>query len=228
MAASDGLAQAAGALAIWLDLPAESEAMVCEWFNREHHAERVDVPGFLSARRYLAVQGAPRHFILYGTRDVAVLSSSAYRERLDRPTEWTRRAMPSFRNMSRTACHVLQRLGRGEGGTVGTWRLGALPGREQALVAWLREDALPAALQRPGMVSTLLLRGEPPAGPGPTAEQTLRGGTDAAEQLILLVSANAPEPLLALHEEALSEPALARAGAQPGGAFGIYRLAFAL
>ena len=73
-----------GVLAIWQDFAPEAEQMVNEWYNREHHAERVAVPGFLSARRYVAITGRPKYFVFYETESFEVLSSPAYRERLVR------------------------------------------------------------------------------------------------------------------------------------------------
>jgi len=58
----------AGALAIWHDVLPEAEAMVHHWYNREHHLDRVTLPGFLSARRYIAITGTPKIFFLYETR----------------------------------------------------------------------------------------------------------------------------------------------------------------
>ena len=34
-----------GILAVWQDWAPGAEALVADWYNREHHAERVAVPG---------------------------------------------------------------------------------------------------------------------------------------------------------------------------------------
>ncbi len=149
-----------GILALWLDLAPEAELEVNEWFNREHHAERIGVPGFLAARRYVAERGAPNYFIFYRTRDLGVLTAPAYLERLNHPTPWTRRAMPHFRGTSRSACRELARLGRGEGGMVATLRFGAATGAEARLERWLCDTALPAALGSTGIVSAELWRAD--------------------------------------------------------------------
>src|SRR5262249_29418836 len=91
------------ALAIWFDVDAAGKEDVEAWYPHQHLPERLSVPGFLRGRRYTAVAGGPAFFTLYETRDANVLGSAAYLERLNNPTDWTRRALSSFRGMTRNA-----------------------------------------------------------------------------------------------------------------------------
>jgi hypothetical protein len=84
-----------GLLMVWTDVPAEHEAEFNRWYNEEHLAERLSVPGFLSAARYEAVRGGPKHLAYYELENVAVLESEAYKYVQDHPTEWTRRCSPN-------------------------------------------------------------------------------------------------------------------------------------
>ena len=59
------------------------------WYDEEHLAERLAVPGFLSARRYVAVEGEPRHLALYDIEDTEVLEGEAYLIRKAHPTPLT-------------------------------------------------------------------------------------------------------------------------------------------
>ncbi len=59
-----------GVLAIWNGIAEEAEADFLAWHVREHIPERVAVPGFLRARRYVALRGEPRYFNFY-EHDVA-------------------------------------------------------------------------------------------------------------------------------------------------------------
>lgn len=79
-------------------LEAEFEA----WYQQEHLAERIAVPGFRTARRYRAMSASHGWLALYEVRDRAVFSSPAYRSRLENPTPRTRRIMPHFRRMARS------------------------------------------------------------------------------------------------------------------------------
>jgi hypothetical protein len=101
-----------GILAIFNNAAPGREAEFEEWFQHEHLAERIAVPGFLLGRRYEAVSGAPRYFNLYLTQSADVLKSAAYLERLDHPTPMTRTVMSEiFKDMIRTVCHRTLRLG---------------------------------------------------------------------------------------------------------------------
>ncbi len=93
-----------GILAIWHDFVPESGPEILDWYDREHHAERLAIPGFLSVRRYRAVEAATALFIRYETLSPAVLESPAYLARVNAPTPWTLRSQPDFRNNSRTVC----------------------------------------------------------------------------------------------------------------------------
>ena len=84
-----------GLLMVWCDVPADKEPEFNRWYNEEHIDERLSVPGFLSAARYEAVKGGPKHLAVYELESPAVLQSAAYKKVSDNPTEWTRRSGPS-------------------------------------------------------------------------------------------------------------------------------------
>jgi hypothetical protein len=79
---------------VWADVPADKEQEFNRWYNEEHLAERLAVPGFLGAARYEAVKGGPKHLAVYELESPAVLDSAAYERVQAQPTEWTRRAGP--------------------------------------------------------------------------------------------------------------------------------------
>src|SRR4029078_4398196 len=92
-------------IAIFTNVASGREAEFEEWFQHEHLAERIAVPGFLLGRRYEAVSGRPRVFHFYLTESASVLKSAAYLERLDHPTPMTRTVMSGiFKDMNRTVC----------------------------------------------------------------------------------------------------------------------------
>jgi len=83
-----------GLLMVWADIPAETEGEFNRWYNEEHLAERLAVPGFLSGARYEAVKGGPKHLAVYELESPAVLESPAYKTAQANPTPWTRRCSP--------------------------------------------------------------------------------------------------------------------------------------
>jgi hypothetical protein len=181
-----------GMLAIWHDVLAGSEAAVTHWYNTEHHAERLSVEGFLSAHRYRLAGGEGRQFLsLYRTRTPAVLSSAAYRARLESPSPRTREIMPTYRNMSRTVCRLALQQGIPEGGHLATLAGAGAPADPARVFSEL--------LQRPGVLRCRWLLPEDPALVArSTAEGALRGG-DASVAWAALVDTNeAADALLAL------------------------------
>jgi hypothetical protein len=83
-----------GLLMVWADVPADREPDFNRWYNEEHLAERLAIPGFLAAARYEAVKGAPKHLAVYELESAAVMQSEAYARVQKNPTPWTRRCSP--------------------------------------------------------------------------------------------------------------------------------------
>jgi hypothetical protein len=83
-----------GLLMVWADVPPDKESEFNRWYNEEHLAERLAIPGFLSGARYEAVKGGPKHLAVYELESPAVLESDAYKKVQNNPTEWTKRSGP--------------------------------------------------------------------------------------------------------------------------------------
>ena len=81
-------------LMVWADVPADKEKEFNRWYNEEHLAERLAIPGFLSGARYEAVKGSPKHLAYYELESPAVLESEAYKRVQANPTDMTRRYGP--------------------------------------------------------------------------------------------------------------------------------------
>src|SRR6202163_114026 len=70
-----------GLLMVWTDIDAEFEAEFNRWYDEEHVPHLLEVPGFLSAGRYVALKGAPKYLAIYELEDHNVLRSAAYLDR---------------------------------------------------------------------------------------------------------------------------------------------------
>jgi len=194
-------ANAAGAvLAIWTDIAPELEADFNEWYWREHLPERLAVPGFRCGRRYRAGAGAPRYFACYELDSLDILDTPAYLERLDNPTDWTRRVMPGFRNTTRALVRVVTTLGRMSGAVALTVRVAPAEDRRADLEAHLRRTILPALHARPGIVRLQHWQAEPMTARS-TIEAALRGGSDGTCDWVVIVEGTRPEDLKAIRDE---------------------------
>ncbi len=77
-----------GLLLVMIEVEPEHEADFNRWYNEEHVPERLSVPGFLNARRFVAIEGAPKYLALYDLESPEVLDSEAYKKLLA-GTPWT-------------------------------------------------------------------------------------------------------------------------------------------
>ncbi|HEY1258601.1 MAG TPA: hypothetical protein VGF34_05075 [Stellaceae bacterium] len=67
-----------GLLMVWTDIDAEHEPEFNRWYDEEHLPRLLEVPGFLSAGRYVALKGRPKYLTVYELEDHNVLRSAAY------------------------------------------------------------------------------------------------------------------------------------------------------
>jgi hypothetical protein len=127
----------------WTDVAQAHRHAYYEWHSREHMVGRVALPGFCRGRRYIAAQASRDFLICYEVEDIGVLSSKAYLDKANAPSELTRRTTPLVKNSSRALARVRASLGLGTGGCALTLRFDAEPGREEELEHHLRSEALP-------------------------------------------------------------------------------------
>src|SRR3979411_1409829 len=67
-----------GLLMVWTDIDPEFETEYHRWYDEEHIAHLLAVPGFLSAGRYVALKGSPKYLALYELEAPDVLRSPAF------------------------------------------------------------------------------------------------------------------------------------------------------
>lgn len=82
-----------GLMIVWVDVPPETEDEFNRWYNEEHLAELLAVPGVLSAARYEAVKSGPKHMAVYELESPAVIQTDAFKNRPR--TEWGQKVSPS-------------------------------------------------------------------------------------------------------------------------------------
>jgi hypothetical protein len=142
-----------------MDIDPSDEADFNRWYDREHLEERVAIPGFLEARRYVAHQAAPKYLCLYSTQTFDVLDSPAYRAALAHPTAWSKTTMARFKNMIRAVARITISHGTGRGAALGILRLRPTAGDEDRLRAALREKFDPQDID--GIISMHLIESDP-------------------------------------------------------------------
>jgi len=214
--------QGEAALAMWWDMSLEQRQEFEHWHSHEHFPERLALPGFRRASRWLAADGGERVFVLYELKDHATLSSPGYQQRLNAPTPWSRRMMPHHRNMHRGQCHVLESRGGVVAANLLTIRFSPASALTEEAIRQAWRQLAQELASSPGTTGIHLLRHETPRMTQST-EQRIRGG-DQAPECIAVVCAYAVTALEAL-ERRLEAPAdAASLGMSPGWIGERYRL----
>ena len=82
-----------GIFLVYTDVAPQHEAEFNEWYNTEHLAELLAVPGILAAARYEATKGGPKYLAAYELESVDVMQTPAFKDR--KRTPWGERVAPS-------------------------------------------------------------------------------------------------------------------------------------
>jgi hypothetical protein len=172
---------AEGMLAIWSDVAPQAETDYVHWLTREHAAERLGTAGFLSVRVFRAMDfDIRRYFIVYELENPSALSSEDYVRKLNNPTQWSQRIMPTLKNFGRGG-GVIVRESAGEGGFAAP-----VPFAREALPQYLEAAAGIASADR--MAGARIFETDRAASEIATSEKSMRAG-DASFEAMLLVEA---------------------------------------
>src|SRR5579863_10525660 len=149
-----------GMLLTSMDIDAAGEADFNRWYDREHLEERVAIPGFIEARRYVAEESSmPKYLSLYSTETFEVLDSPAYRAALASQTAWSKANIARFKNMIRSVARITISRGNGRGAWLGIVRMRPARGQEDELLARLHDALDPEGLE--GVISMHLIESDP-------------------------------------------------------------------
>jgi len=79
-----------GLMIAMIDVEPEWEEEFNRWYDEEHFPDRVNCPGFLSGRRFVAVDGSPKYLAVYELESPEVMQSEAYKK-ISQQSPWTKR-----------------------------------------------------------------------------------------------------------------------------------------
>jgi len=149
-----GSVSGSGLLVIWTDVAPGVEAEFNEWYDGEHVPQLLGVDGFLSAKRYQAVDGKPKYIAAYELADENVLQRDAFRQVRENPTAWTKRMLPHFRNTQRGILRQIFSHGERrekDAPFVLTVRLNTPAEHDDEFNQWYNVDHVPALVAVPGV-----------------------------------------------------------------------------
>jgi len=200
-----------GALLLWLDVALELERETDAWYIDEHMPERIDIGGYLRARRYGAIDGTPAYLTLFEARTPSALASDGYLRLVRRISEQSQRIRAGFSNVVRNTFAVRQSRGRGIGSVVASLRLEPGDASRAATAVAALDAQVPHLLRRRGVVGVHWLQAAPAVRERMDAVRAV-GQSDAAADYVLLIEATRAADLHEIRHDAVSAAALEQLG----------------
>ena len=151
-----------GILMVLANVAAGDETEFNRWYDREHMRERVDMPGFLSAQRYVSTSGSPwKYLALYETEGLETFRSPAYRTALANQSAWSKSTLRKFRDPQRCVAERTAWSGYGTAAAVTLARLRPKPGKSEQLRNALSAQLFPHLLENDAVVRASLMEADP-------------------------------------------------------------------
>lgn len=134
--------------------PEHAEGEINAWWDAEHIPERLSLPGFLGARRWVASEAPYKYLTLYDLASPDAVRTEEYREVAgDNATEWTKRVLASVPDFSRTVYEQIwpgQARALDDAGALLLVAIDPDPAQEEDLNRWYEEEHLGLLLKVPG------------------------------------------------------------------------------
>ncbi len=82
-------------LVVMMDVDPENEVEFNRWYDEEHLTERLEIPGYVSARRFKLEEGEGmlKYLCIWELEDGSPLESAEYKAQRERPSELRDRAL---------------------------------------------------------------------------------------------------------------------------------------
>ncbi|AOB31685.1 hypothetical protein AKI39_14795 [Bordetella sp. H567] len=213
-----------GALALWIDVDPALDRETDAWYIEEHMPERIDIGGYRRARRYQAMEGAPRYLTLFEADTPDALASPGYLRLVGKISEQSKRIRAGFSNVARNTFRVRDTHGRGLGAVAASLRLRQHDGKNTAAAhAWL-EERLRAAMTQHAIVGAHSLEAAPHVRERMDAVR-VTGVGDAKVEHVVLIEATRADDLRTLRADLFTTEALAQGG-WTEDAYGLYALLY--
>lgn len=144
-----------GMLVTSMNIAEENEAEFNLWFDKEHLEERAGIPGFESARRYVACSASRKYLSVYTTAPFDVLSGEDYHYVLANPTARSVTNQANFIDAGRIVARIDSSNGKGWGAYICVIRM--RPGATTEIPSELSQG-LAEIVTRSGYIAAHLIR----------------------------------------------------------------------
>jgi hypothetical protein len=151
-----------GLLFMAFDFSAAHEDEFHDWYDREHVPERLSVPGFINAERWIDERNPKIHVATYDLDDVGVLSTQAYQAVSgNSQSVWTRRMTSMCRRIMRFEGEQLnpgEKIAATGAGALLVASMNIDPAIEADFTEWYDTEHLPQLGSVPGVLSARRFR----------------------------------------------------------------------
>ena len=217
-----------GMLITFSETPPEVEENFNEWYNREHIDERVWMPGFHRARRYVDANSNAdiKYFATYETDKVEDLADPEYMELLKDQSDWSKKVMSTFTKFDRITANVTIDLSHGFGGACLAARFFPGIGIMSKLRDNLAGNLLPNIVSTPGIIGAVLVENNLSVVNEGRRAQGMEIPENETPEWIILIEAQ-DNKVLSRHANKLIEAGLSEFELEPSDInIGVYNLMF--
>lgn len=217
-----------GMLITFSETPPEVEEDFNEWYNREHIDERVWMPGFHRARRYVDANSNAdiKYFATYETDKVEDLADPEYMELLKDQSDWSKKVMSTFTKFDRITANVTIDLSHGFGGACLAARFFPRIEIMSKLRDNLGDNLLPNIVSTPGIIGAVLVENNLSVVNEGRRAQGMEIPENETPEWIILIEAQ-DNKVLSRHANKLIEAGLSEFELEPSDInIGVYNLMF--
>jgi hypothetical protein len=155
---------AKGLLIAAMDFTPVAEDEFHDWYDTEHIPERLAVPGFINAERWIGISNPKVSVALYDLDNVGVLHSEPYKKVGGaNGSPWTKRVTGKVKHLMRMEGEQLKPGDKlapvGEAAAILLISMNVAPEVEDEFNAWYNEEHLDALAGVPGVLSARRYRG---------------------------------------------------------------------
>ena len=215
-----------GMLITLTEVKSRDESDFNEWYNREHIDERINLPGFHRARRYVAVKGSPKYLATYECDTVDDLATPSYLRLLANQTAWSQAVMARFTHFNRLTLRIQVDLTHGVGGAVTCVRFVPDVRKRNALADWLERTALPRAIARAGMLGACAAENDIDVANAPVQDKSMDHPKALDAEWVVLLEGADPAATAAAARDGFKLSTLKRFGVTKAPVVGTYRLLY--
>jgi hypothetical protein len=215
-----------GMLVVFAEVKSRHESDFNEWYNREHIDERLGIPGFQRARRYVAAKGSPKYLAIYECNRVGDLGTPHYLQVLANPTPWSKRVTGRFTQFHRLTLSMKVDQTHGLGGALAAVRFVPAAGHRRNLVEWLGKIAFPRAIKLPDMLGAAAGENDPDVSNAPVRAESVDKRKALEPEWVVFLEAADAEVAGRVARQIFKLSALRPFGVRQAPVIGTYRFLF--